>query len=94
MIPPELKPKLSKKARVQRDKVTGKNVLLYPERGLVLNETAFAIVERCDGARTVAQIVEELTAKFQGANREEIAREVQGFLQQLADRTLLDGKPE
>ncbi|MFT3843275.1 MAG: pyrroloquinoline quinone biosynthesis peptide chaperone PqqD [Myxococcaceae bacterium] len=94
MIPLELKPKLSKKARVQRDKVTGKNVLLYPERGLVLNDTAYAIVERCDGARTVGQIVDELVAKFEGAGREEIAREVQGFLQQLFDRTLLDEKRE
>jgi len=91
MIPLELKPKLSKKARVQRDKLTGKNVLLYPERGLVLNETAFAIVDRCDGARTVAQIVDELVVKFRGVDREEIAREVQAFLEQLSDRTLLDG---
>jgi coenzyme PQQ biosynthesis protein PqqD len=88
----ELKPKLSKKARVQRDKVTGKNVLLYPERGLVLNETASMIVERCDGARTVQQIIDELAQKFTGATREQLTQEVVAFLQQLYDRTLLDGQ--
>jgi coenzyme PQQ biosynthesis protein PqqD len=87
----ELKPRLSKKARVQRDKVTGKNVLLYPERGLVLNDTAFAIVERCKGELTVQQIVDELVAKFPGASRETIQAEVLAFLEQLSDRTLLDG---
>jgi coenzyme PQQ biosynthesis protein PqqD len=91
MISLELKPRLSKKARVQVDKVSGRSVLLYPERGLVLNDTAFAIVERCRGEMTVKQIVDELLAKFQGATREEITQEVLGFLQQLSDRTLLDG---
>ncbi len=94
MITLALKPKLSKKARVQRDKVTGKNVLLYPERGLVLNDTAFAIIERCRGELTVDQIVGELVKKFEGATREEITGQVLAFLRQLHERTLLDGAPE
>ncbi len=45
-------------------------VLLYPEGIVKLNETAAAILERCDGQATVAEIVADLSRRF-GANRAE-----------------------
>ena len=54
-------PKLAKKARLRFDRHSGKHMLMYPERGLELNESAASIVKRCDGTKSVAQIVEELT---------------------------------
>lgn len=55
-------PKLSKKARLRFDRHSGQHMLMYPERGLALNDSAKMIVERCDGTRSVAQIVIELDA--------------------------------
>lgn len=54
-------PKLAKKARLRFDRHSGKHMLVYPERGLELNESAAAIVKRCDGSRSVLAIVEELS---------------------------------
>lgn len=42
-------------------------VLLYPEGVVKLNETAAAILKRCDGEATVADIVTDLTRRFGGA---------------------------
>ena len=49
-------PKLAKKARLRFDRHSGGHMLVYPERGLALNETAAEIAKRCDGTRTLAQI--------------------------------------
>ena len=55
-------PKLAKKARLRFDRHSGQHMLMYPERGLALNDSAKMIVERCDGTRSVDQIVTELGA--------------------------------
>ena len=39
-------------------------MLLYPERGLVLNATGADIVQLCTGERTVGAIVEQLAGKY------------------------------
>ena len=39
VIPPGTRPRLSSRARVQMDKITGKPVMLYPEGALILNPT-------------------------------------------------------
>ena len=81
---------MSRKARVQLDPRDGRPVLLSPERGLRLGDTAAAIVALCDGTREVDAIVDELTARF-GAKREVIARDVGALLADLHGRALLEG---
>lgn len=54
------RPKLAKKARLRFDRHSGKHMLMYPERGLTLNESAAAIIERCDGSKSVDDIATEL----------------------------------
>ena len=91
MIGPASRVRLAPKARLQRDRVSGKTFLLYPERGLELSDSAARIVGLCnqpDGDRTVADIVDELTAAS-GEPRERIESEVLSFLGALADRGLL-----
>jgi coenzyme PQQ biosynthesis protein PqqD len=66
-IEPDFVPKLAKKARLRFDRHSGKHMLMYPERGLELNESAAAIVKRCDGSKSVSEIVDEL-AKETGAD--------------------------
>lgn len=41
-------------------------VLLYPEGIVKLNQTAGEIIKRCDGARTVGDMVADLQAVFPG----------------------------
>ena len=88
MIRPASRVRLAPKARLQRDRVSGKSFLLYPERGLELSDSAARIVALCDGDRTVAAIADELTAAT-GEPRERIEGEVLSFLGALADRGLL-----
>ena len=85
------RPRLARKAVLRWDRVGGKNLLLYPERGLALNEVASAIVRRCDGEHTVESIVNELGAAFTGAEREVVERDVLELLEQLRERGLLEG---
>ncbi|HEY7870271.1 MAG TPA: pyrroloquinoline quinone biosynthesis peptide chaperone PqqD, partial [Methylomirabilota bacterium] len=65
-------------------------MLLYPERGLVLNPTAADVLQRCDGERTVGAIVAELAERY-GQAPPAVEREVMTFLQTMADRGLLQG---
>ena len=57
-------PKLAAKARLKFDKVREKHLLLLPERVVVLNETAAAILTLCDGRQTVPAITEKMRASL------------------------------
>jgi len=50
--------------RLQLDKVSGQPVLLYPEGVLELNDTAHAILNLCNGATTVDEIVAALATEY------------------------------
>jgi len=57
-------PSLARGVRVQMDAATGEPVLVYPEGVLFLNETAHAVVQRCDGRATIAVIAASLAEDF------------------------------
>lgn len=80
--------KLAPKARVRFDARDEKWVLLSPERGLVLNESAARVVELCDGTRTVDAIVDALVAAHDG-DRATIARDVDDLVAMLRARALI-----
>jgi pyrroloquinoline quinone biosynthesis protein D len=44
------------------------HVLLYPEGIVKLNETAASILERCGDGRTIADVAEDLSSQYGGAN--------------------------
>ena len=88
-IPREARPRLAGKARLRYDRKAERYMLLYPEKGLALNATAADIVRLCTGEHTVATIVEQLTAKYEGQPREVIEREVRAFLDSVVDRALV-----
>ncbi len=85
-----MKPKLSAKARLRPDPRDGRPVLLSPERGMRLGETAAAIVTLCDGSREVDAIVDELSARY-GADRTRVQTDVLALLEELHERALLEG---
>jgi coenzyme PQQ biosynthesis protein PqqD len=93
VIPNEARPRLASKARLRFDRHTQQHMLLYPERGMVLNATAQAIALLCTGQARVIDIVERLHAQSNGATREEVERDVQAFLDALLERGLIRVDP-
>ena len=83
------KPRLARKVRLKYDAIEKRFLLLYPERGMVLNGSATEILQRCDGERTVAAIAEEL-ASSSDAPAEQIEREVTAFVEDMQKRGLLE----
>jgi coenzyme PQQ biosynthesis protein PqqD len=91
------RPRLARKARLRFDERSGKDILLYPERGLELSATAAEIVRLCTGELTVAAIVDRLHALHGAEPRPRIEAEVLAFLGELEARGLLapaaEGEP-
>ncbi len=65
-------------------------VLLMPEKALRLNGPSLEIVERCDGQRTVHQIVSELQKIYSAANPQKVETDILGYLSLLNDQRALD----
>jgi len=78
------RPSLAKKARLKWDEVRQKNLLLFPEGVLVLNNTACEVLELCDGNRTVAEIVSLLVAKY---GNDSIAADIKHVLARLVEKS-------
>ena len=81
-------PSLAKGVRLQIDSSTGKNVLLYPEGIVELNETAHEILSRCDG-RTLGEIVQALAEEYDD-DRAAIAGDAHEILADLQRRKLIE----
>lgn len=88
MISPGSRPRIASKARLRYDRKTNRTMLLYPEKGLVLNPTAAEIAKLCTGEQSVAEIVARLATQY-GKDAAEIESEVMKFLTALAERGLL-----
>ena len=82
-------PKLARRARLRFDEREQKHMILYPERGLVLNASAAAIVQLCDGTRTIDEIVAALLDESK-APRERVDADVRELLSRLADKGLVE----
>ncbi len=83
------RPKLVRRARLRFDELRGGWLLLWPERGLRLNESASSIVRLCDGTRTVDEMIDAIR-EVTGAPRQMIAFDVHRFLARIAARGLLE----
>lgn len=89
MISVESRPRLAAKVRLRFDRKSGRYMLLYPERGLLLNPTGADIVQLCTGEHTVGGIIDRLMQKYTTQPREVVQREVMEFLSAMADRGLV-----
>jgi pyrroloquinoline quinone biosynthesis protein E len=85
-----VKPRLAAKARVRPDPRDGQPILISPERGLRLSATAAAVVELCDGTRTLDQIAEELARRYAGADATRVRSDARALLDELRGRGLLE----
>ncbi|MFZ0679483.1 pyrroloquinoline quinone biosynthesis peptide chaperone PqqD [Candidatus Binatus sp.] len=83
------RPRLASRARLKFDPIAQQEMLLLPEAALALNETGAAIVRLCDGARSINEIIDQLSNKYGDANRAALTREVIDFLDTIRARGLL-----
>ena len=68
-------------------------VLLMPEKALRLNGPSLQIVERCDGQRSIRQIVNELQKIYSQAQPQKVENDILGYLSLLHDQRALDFLP-
>ncbi|MFG2125560.1 pyrroloquinoline quinone biosynthesis peptide chaperone PqqD [Streptomyces sp. NPDC048710] len=73
-------PALAPSLMLRHDTVRGADLLVLPERVVVLEGHAGMVVGLCDGTRTVPGIVDELAERFPGAP---VAGTVPSFLDRL-----------
>ncbi len=78
-------PTLWRLARLEFDHVRNQRVLLYPEGAVLLNDTGAAILELCDGQRSVEAIATILGDRYHC----EVEADVAEYLGELADRELI-----
>jgi pyrroloquinoline quinone biosynthesis protein D len=64
-IDDSMRPRLAPHVRMRFDAARGQHALLSPETVWVVNDTGAAIVELCDGRRTVAEIQAELQSRYE-----------------------------
>ena len=87
-----LRLKLAPKTKLRLDPKTGKYILLYPEKGLLLNPTGAAILKLCTGEHALGAIITTLAAEFR-SEPDVLKPEVLAFVRGLLDRGLLQAEP-
>ena len=80
------RPRLVTGARLRYDDVREEHVLLVPEGAVRLNPTAAAVLELCDGERSVDEIVSTLSARYEGSD---LRDDVEGLVEGLTQRGLV-----
>jgi pyrroloquinoline quinone biosynthesis protein D len=68
-------------------------MLLYPEKGMLLNATGTAILQLCSGEHTLAAIIDKLAETYAGQPKSTIEAEVRSFLGALVERGLIEAAP-
>lgn len=91
-IAPDDRPYLPRGVRLARDKVRRQTVLLAPEKAVALDAVGEAILSRVNGVDSLSVIIDDLAATY-SAPRDQIAGDVQRFLQGLRARVFLRVHP-
>ena len=78
-------PSIWRLARLQFDEVRQQRVLLYPEGVVLLNDTGAAILDLCDGHRTIAEIAAALGERYHC----DVTADVIEYLSELVERELV-----
>jgi pyrroloquinoline quinone biosynthesis protein D len=88
---PELnsRPRLAIGCRLN-EKSQPSRILQMPEKALRLSGPSLEIVERCDGIRTVQEIISELQSLYSTAEPQKVEDDILGYLARLRDERALD----
>ena len=79
-------PALWRLARIEFDQVRQQRVLLYPEGVVLLNDTGAAILELCDGKRSISEIAAVLGERYHC----DVTADVVEYLSQLVEQELVN----
>jgi len=82
-------PRLPPHIKLRFDDTRQQWIILAPERVLMPDEIALAILQLCDGVATVGAIADDLAAKFD-APRDLVGQDVTNMLQDLADKGVVN----
>jgi pyrroloquinoline quinone biosynthesis protein D len=82
-----MKPAIARGMRLQWEPAQEAHVLLYPEGMVKLNGSAGAILSRCDGVRTVADIVADLERAYETSG---LAEDVRAFVTMAVEKRWLE----
>ncbi|MFC5062995.1 pyrroloquinoline quinone biosynthesis peptide chaperone PqqD [Actinomycetospora atypica] len=85
-IPTTGRPRLARGVKMRFDRTRDQHVLLLPETVVVLNATGTAILELCDGTRTVDEIVAALRETYGEVPEDQVL----GYLGKLVERRHLE----
>jgi pyrroloquinoline quinone biosynthesis protein D len=75
--------------RLKKDEVRDRFVLLAPERAVVVDPIAVAILNEIDGVKTFDAIIKSLAAKF-AADPQVITSDVRNFILDLSNRRMVE----
>ena len=93
MLTPASIPAIWRLARLDYDPVRQQRVLLYPEGVVLLNDTGAAILDLCDGRRTVGDIAAHLGERYQCDVRNDVLDYLSGLAAQSLVRVSSEGTP-
>ena len=86
-LPDTAKPAIPHGLRLQWEPAQEAHVLLYPEGMVRLNGSAGAILSRCDGVRTLADIVADLERTYETSG---LAGDVRAFVTMALEKRWLE----
>ncbi|MFI5732936.1 pyrroloquinoline quinone biosynthesis peptide chaperone PqqD [Kribbella sp. NPDC051587] len=82
----DLRPRIRRGVRLSHDKVRNTPVVLHPEGVLIPNPTATAVLELCDGERSLTEITSLLADRYDAVRPEQI----RSLLDRLADKQVVE----
>jgi pyrroloquinoline quinone biosynthesis protein D len=92
MVSATSRPSLARGRRLHYDEPRNKWVVQAPERVLSPDPIAVEVLKLCDGSRTVAELAESLSTRY-NAPKEQIEADVISMLQELADKGVVSCAP-
>ena len=94
IITAECRPSLPRFVKMRHDAGRGRWILLAPERVFNPDEIAVAVLQKCDGNRTVSEIANLLADDYK-APADLIVKDIIDMLQDLSDKGVLNaGEPK
>ena len=94
LITADCRPALPRFVKMRHDAGRGRWILLAPERVFNPDEIAVAVLQKCDGERTVADIAAILADEYK-APADLILKDIIDMLQDLSDKGVLNaGEPK
>jgi pyrroloquinoline quinone biosynthesis protein D len=79
-------PRIRMGVRCSYDQIRESHVVLFPEGVLVLNDTAAAVVDLCDGRTSLGDIAAKLAEEFDGVRPQDVAE----LVERLVARRVVD----